>query len=173
LPAAEIISQTIGPTVVISAIGLLALVMQNRYARVKDRIYKLIQQRDDLALRGPQENPERLENTKSLLRMYLREARLIKNSMLFAFLSIVFIVVACFLIMLTIIIFGFSPTQEFYSQFSFPLEAAYFVMEAVTLFSFSTGLVLLLLCVVSMSRSLMLSISTVGYEISAEHLIDQ
>jgi hypothetical protein len=166
LPAAEIISQTIVPTVVISAIGLLALVMQNRYARVKDRIYKLIQQRDDLALRGPREDPERLESTKSLLRMYLREARLIKDSMLFAFLSIVFIVVTCFLIMLTIIV-------QFFSQFSFPLEYVYMVMDVFTLFSFSTGLILLLLCVVSMSRSLMLSISTVGHEISAEHLIDR
>ncbi|MFW9991415.1 MAG: DUF2721 domain-containing protein [Candidatus Odinarchaeota archaeon] len=162
--AADIIGATITPVIVINAIGLLGLVMQNRYGRIKDRIYKLIKERDELA-KQPLENSMKLQNTKKLLKKYLKEMKLIKNAMLHAFLSIFFIVLTCFLIMISNYIFSDTLQDTLFNSF-------FTLIELSTLLIFSTSLILLLLCVLSMSRSLVISITTVSFEISAEHIID-
>ncbi|MHA2298918.1 MAG: DUF2721 domain-containing protein [Candidatus Hodarchaeales archaeon] len=165
MTSTDIIGATIAPVVVINAIGLLGLVMQNRYSRVKDRIYRLIRERDEL-LEQPLDNTVKVQNTKKLLKKYLKEAKLIKNAMLFAFLSIVFIVATCFLIMVSNYLFSGTGSSS-------PFDGIYAIMEVCIILIFCIGLVMLLLSVISMSRSLMISIATVSFEISAESIIDQ
>ncbi|MHA1166418.1 MAG: DUF2721 domain-containing protein [Candidatus Hodarchaeales archaeon] len=162
MTSAEIIGTTITPVVVVNAIGLLGLVMQNRYGRVKDRIYRLLRERDSINGDSP-EITTMLDNKKTLLKKYLVEAKLIKNSMLYAFLSISFIVITCIFIMATNYFFSSSDsqTQQYF---------IYVLLEGLILLTFLCGLFLLMMCVLSMSRSLMISIATVSFEISTEHI---
>ncbi len=157
MAATDIIGMTIVPIIVINAIGLLGLVMQNRYGRIKDRIYKLIKGRNELLSKFP-ERQVTIQNTEKLLTCYLKEMKLIKNAMLHAFLSIVFVVLTCFLIMVS----SYTSSDPVISSFIAGFLPA---IETSILLVFGMSLILLLLCVLSMSRSLLLSIATVSFEI--------
>ena len=80
------ISFTITPVVLISAIGLIELMMQNRYGRVKDRVFAFIKYKRELEeVKAPE---YAIQAATTILDRYSREIGLIKNAMIFGFIAI-------------------------------------------------------------------------------------
>ncbi len=93
----NIIAQTAVPIIFMSAIGLLTLTYQNRYGRVKDSVYTF--QKQKVAYNHAGEKEKALQADK-MLTFYQKETKLIKNSMIAAFISVLFVIVTSFSIML-------------------------------------------------------------------------
>ncbi|MFX0121613.1 MAG: DUF2721 domain-containing protein [Promethearchaeota archaeon] len=139
----EIITATLSPIVMMSAVGLVLLMMQNRYSRLKDRT--LLYDRYYNILKSIESPEEHLEVVTKIRNMYLNETRLVKNAMIFAFTAIVFVIVTCISIL---------------SQEVLTLDLSYLIM-----FSFILALVTILITILIMAISLTMSVSTVEYEI--------
>lgn len=139
----EIITATLSPIVMMSAVGLVLLMMQNRYSRLKDRT--LLYDRYYNILKSIESPEEHLEVVTKIRNMYLNETRVVKNAMIFAFTAIVFVIVTCISIL---------------SQEVLTLDLSYLIM-----FSFILALVTILITILIMAISLTMSVSTVEYEI--------
>ncbi len=139
----EIITATLSPIVMMSAVGLVLLMMQNRYARLKDRT--LLYDRYYNILKSIESPEEHLEVVTKIRNMYLNETRLVKNAMIFAFTAIVFVIVTCISIL---------------SQEVLTLD-----LSSLIMFSFILALVTILITILIMAISLTMSVSTVEYEI--------
>jgi len=139
----EIITATLSPIVMMSAVGLVLLMMQNRYARLKDRT--LLYDHYYNILRSIEAPEGDLEVVIKIRKMYLNETRLVKNAMIFAFTAIVFVIVTCISIL---------------SQEVLAIDLSYLIM-----FSFILALVTILITILMMAISLTMSVSAVEYEI--------
>lgn len=142
----SIVTQTTTPIILISAIGLLTLAFQNRYGRVKDSVYAFQKQK---IIYTNNKEEEKAARAKKMLSFYQKEAKLIKNTMLCSFISILFISFTSFSIMLDDII---------------PLN-----MEIVTLVLFALAIVSLVIAIILKVISLTRSIRTMNHEVETDN----
>jgi len=138
----QIISQTTVPIIFISAIGLLTLTFQNRYARIKDAVYTYQKQKITYDQQGEKEKAQKADR---MLQAYEKEAKMIKNSMLGAFVSILFIALTSLLIMVK----GFSN----------------WLLEIPILISFALAILSLVVSVSLIIAAMAHSVRTLNYEI--------
>ena len=143
-----VISETLTPVILISAIGLLNLMLQNRYGRIKDQVYR--------QLGVKKSDREYLDESKGIhelrLNRYAKECFILKNALLSNFLSITLFVCTCIGILVN----------------SYFFEDTYLLLDLIILFLFTTGLLILLVGVSFASYSLWFSTKTVSFEISQE-----
>ena len=138
----QIISQTTVPIIFISAIGLLTLTFQNRYARIKDAVYTYQKQKITYDQQGDKEKAQKAER---MLQAYEKEAKMIKNSMLGAFVSILFIALTSLLIMVK----GFTN----------------WLLEIPIIISFALAILSLVVSVSLIIAAMAHSVRTLNYEI--------
>jgi len=138
----QIISQTTVPIIFISAIGLLTLTFQNRYARIKDAVYTYQKQKITYDQQGDKEKAQKAER---MLQAYEKEAKMIKNSMLGAFISILFIALTSLLIMVK----GFTN----------------WLLEIPIIISFALAILSLVVSVSLIIAAMAHSVRTLNYEI--------
>jgi len=164
--ASQIISTTVAPIVLISAVGLLLLMEQNRYARIKDKAFAYINRRNELRtqikiLTQNREtmNEERMKRLNELNRQLgycetilsreMREVLLIKNAMFSGLIAISLVALT------SILLLGEST------------EPATWMINA-TLAVYALGLLSLLVSVIFMAADLWVSFGTIGEEIISE-----
>lgn len=140
-----IISQTTVPIIFISAIGLLTLTFQNRYARIKDSVYAFQKQRIIYMQNGEQQKAQEAEK---MLMFYQKEAKMIKDAMLGAFFSILFIALTSFLIMIR----GIWEIDSLY-------------LDIPLLLSFTFAVLSLVVSVSLIIAAMVLSVKTLNYEV--------
>ncbi len=170
----QIISSTVAPIVLISAIGLLMLMEQNRYARIKDRAFNYINRRNDLRVQikiitehsedddtKKQISEKRKANLNQQLRhceviltSEMREALLIKNAMFSGLIAIA-------MVSLTSLLLLFSSSSTDTSD----------LLSSLTLTIFAIGLLSLLLSVFFMALDLWVSFSTIREELISEDVV--
>jgi uncharacterized membrane protein YdbT with pleckstrin-like domain len=158
--ATEIISSTVAPIVLISAIGLLLLMEQNRYARIKDRAFDYISKRNELramiqAKSQAKMNEESQEQTEKLclqlghceriLAWEMHEALLIKNAMFAGLIAIIMVSLTSLLLLAT------SNTSSDW-------------LISLNLSVFALGLFSLLISVIFMAIDVWVSYSTLSEE---------
>ncbi|MHA2271531.1 MAG: DUF2721 domain-containing protein [Candidatus Hodarchaeales archaeon] len=160
--ATEIISSTVAPIVLISAIGLLLLMEQNRYARIKDRAFDYISRRNELRTmiqaktqQAGKINEESQEQTEKLRRQLghcerilaweMREALLIKNAMFAGLIAIIMVSLTSLLLLAT------SNTSSDW-------------LISLNLSVFALGLFSLLISVIFMAIDVWVSYSTLSEE---------
>ena len=80
-----VLQLSVGPVIVISGVGLLMLSMTNRYGRVIDRARFIAE-----VIRKSSDERERTEDLRSQLDVLLKRARLLRRSITFAALSLLF-----------------------------------------------------------------------------------
>lgn len=101
---AQLIVQMVSPAVMVSACGLLLLVLGNRYARVVDRIRAFageVRQLQKLGAKVTPEDAERLQMLNVQISDLFRRGRLVRNAILFCHTAICLFVVCSFVIPLT------------------------------------------------------------------------
>ena len=138
-----IIQYTTVPIIFISAIGLLTLTFQNRYGRVKDSVYVFQKQKIVYLQSGEKIKAQRADK---MLSFYQKEAKLIKNSMLASFISILFVAITS----LSIMILELTEWSHF---------------DIVVLVSFVLAVLSLVTSIVLIIISLGRSIKTLNYEL--------
>ncbi|MHA1223108.1 MAG: DUF2721 domain-containing protein [Candidatus Heimdallarchaeaceae archaeon] len=138
----NIIAQTTVPIIFISAIGLLALTYQNRYGRVKDCVYTFQKQKVTYFHSGEKEKALLADQ---MLSFYQKEAKMIKNSMIAAFISVLFVALTSFSIMLKDI-----------TQLS---------IDILLLSSFALAVLSLVISIIFIVISFVRSVKTLNYEI--------
>jgi len=141
-----IISLTTVPIIFISAIGLLTLTFQNRYSRVKDSVY-VFQKQKVVYLQNGEKN--KAQQADKMLSWYQKEAKMIKNSMFAAFISILFIVVTSLSIMV----------MELTSWLYF---------DIIVLVSFTLAILSLVVSIALIIASLVRSVKTLNYEVEKD-----
>ncbi|MFW9924142.1 MAG: DUF2721 domain-containing protein [Candidatus Thorarchaeota archaeon] len=141
----QIISQTTVPIIFISAIGLLTLTFQNRYARIKDSVYAFQKQRIIYMQSSEQQKAQEAEK---MLMFYQKEAKMIKDAMLGAFFSILFIALTSFLIMIR----GIWEIDSLY-------------LDIPLLLSFTFAVLSLVVSVSLIIAAMVLSVKTLNYEV--------
>jgi len=141
-----IIAQTATPIIFISAIGLLTLTYQNRYGRIKDSVYTYQKQKISYLQQGEKNKAEKAEQ---MLTVYQKEAMIIKDSMIAAFISILFIALTSLLLLLQGILQPLPTT---------PLE--YFI-----LISFTLAILSLVVSVCLIIAAMIRSVKTLNHEI--------
>lgn len=134
----------------ISAIGLVVLMMQNRYGRLKDRTLQYIHFRN-LLMKEETVSDDKTEAIRKLINFYFKETRLVKNAMLFSFISIGFVIITCITILIQ--------------------EIGSFDLSLLLLGFFTLALLLVLISIAFMSISLAVSISTVKYELEQASIL--
>ncbi|MFX1250612.1 MAG: DUF2721 domain-containing protein [Promethearchaeota archaeon] len=143
-----IISETLSPVVLISAVGLLNLMLQNRYGRIKDQVYRQLGVK-----KSDREYSEESKRVHELrLKRYAKESFILKNALLSNFLAITLFVCTCV---------GILANSYFFEDTN-PL------LDFIILLLFTTGLLILLVGVSFASYSLWFSTKTVSFEISQE-----
>ncbi|MFX0112922.1 MAG: DUF2721 domain-containing protein [Candidatus Hodarchaeota archaeon] len=164
----EVVSSTVAPIVLISAIGLLLLMEQNRYARIKDRAFTYIGKRNELramiqamAQQDDKRNEELQKRTNRLCRQLghcetilareMREALLIKNAMFAGLIAIILVSITSILLL-----------------WSSNLSSGWLV--DLNLGVFALGLFSLLISVIFMAIDIWVSFSTVREEIISEEV---
>lgn len=141
-----IISLTTVPIIFISAIGLLTLTFQNRYSRVKDSVY--VFQRQKLVYLQNNEKTK-AEQADKMLTLYQKEAKIIKNSMLAAFISILFVIVTS----LSIMILEISGWTQ---------------LDILVIVSFSFAILSLVTSIILIIISLVRSVRILNYEVEKD-----
>lgn len=141
-----IISLTTVPIIFISAIGLLTLTFQNRYSRVKDSVYEFQKQKIIYLQKGEKNKAQQADK---MLSAYQKEAKIIKNSMFAAFISILFIVVTSLAVMVM------ELTQWPYFDY-------------VVLASFALAVLSLVISISLIIASLVRSVRTLNYEVEKD-----
>ena len=124
----NIITQTTVPIIFISAIGLLTLTFQNRYGRVKDSVYTFQKRKIEYTLAGEKEKAMRADE---MLTFYQTEAKMIKNSMIAAFVSILFVIITSFTIMIKDIVQTTSIVIDIFMIVSFALAISSIVLSVI------------------------------------------
>ena len=141
------IGNTLTSIVMISAIGLMELMMQNRYGRVKDRVFVFIEYRNRLQQnKAPKDALVRVE---SILGRYSQEVKYIKNAMITGFLAISGVGITTVLLL----------TGQFYPEHS--------LLEGSILFVFTLSIIMLVISSFLMVISLRHSQKTADSEINA------
>jgi len=138
----NIIAQTTVPMIFISAIGLLTLTYQNRYGRVKDSVYTF--QKQKVAYIHAREKEKVLQADK-MLTFYQKESKLIKNSMITAFISVLFVIVTSFSIMIK--------------------DIAQINIDIFLISSFALAILSLVISIIFIIISFVRSVKTLNYEI--------
>ena len=141
-----IINLTMVPVILISAIGLLTLTFQNRYSRVKDSVY-VFQKQKIVYLQNGEKN--KAQQADIMLSWYQKEAKMIKNAMFAAFISILFIVVTSLSIMV----------MELTSWLYF---------DIVVMVSFTLAILSLVVSIALIIASLVRSVKTLNYEVEKD-----
>ncbi len=141
-----IISLTTVPIIFVSAIGLLTLTFQNRYSRVKDSVY-VFQKQKITYLQNNEKT--KAEQADEMLTLYQKEAKLIKNSMLAAFISILFVAVTSLSIMVMEI-------------------SGWLWLEILVLVSFTLAVLSLVVSILLIILSLVRSVKTLNYEVETD-----
>ncbi|MHA1838595.1 MAG: DUF2721 domain-containing protein [Candidatus Ranarchaeia archaeon] len=139
------LAYTLTPVVLISAIGLVELMMQNRYGRVKDRVFVFIEYRNRLQQTNAPNEP--LQQVERILNRYSREVWYIKNAMITGFLAISSIAITTILLLA--------------GQFLFSTS----LLEGMIVLIFAIAIFMLILSTLLMAFSLSQSQNTVTDEI--------
>jgi hypothetical protein len=165
---AEVVSSTVAPIVLISAIGLLLLMEQNRYARIKDRAFTYIGKRNELramirvmAQKDEKKDEEHQKRTdrlchqlghcETILAREMREALLIKNAMFAGLIAIVLVSITSILLL-----WSSSTSSDWLADLNLGV--------------FALGLFSLLISVIFMAIDIWVSFATVREEIISEEV---
>ena len=138
----NIITQTTVPIIFISAIGLITLTYQNRYGRVKDSLYTFQKQKIVYNIAGEKEKALQADK---MLTFYQKESKLIKNSLITAFISILFVTVTSFSIMVK--------------------DIAQINIDIFLISSFALAILSLVISIILIIISFARSVKTLNYEI--------
>ena len=144
----DVISQTTVPIIFISAIGLLTLTFQNRYGRVKDSGYTFQKRKIEYTQAGEKEKAVKADE---MLTFYQKESKLIKNSMIAAFISILFVIITSFSIMIKDI-----------------AEITSLVIDIFIIVSFALAISSLVLSIILIIISFVRSVKTLNHEIETD-----
>lgn len=144
----SIIAQTTVPIIFISAIGLLTLTFQNRYGRVKDSVYTFQKRKIEYTAADEKEKALRADE---MLTFYQIEAKIIKNSMIAAFVSILFVILTSFSIMLK----GIA-------------ELTTLAIDIIMIVSFALAISSLVLSIILIITSFVRSVKTLNHEIETD-----
>ncbi len=147
----DIISGVLAPVLLISGAGLLALSIQTRYGRVIDRIRVFgAEVREDYPeCCSPEMREKRKKSVKTQTEILLKRGRYLRNALFFLYLSVLFASITSFIILASFM----GDTMG---------------TEVITL---STGLVFLVLGMISAIQDVALSYRAVELEIELEELL--